>query len=193
MHGTGTPAGITSPGAEEKRHAGPSHLLSRLARSSDVNANFTALAEAITGLQARVDALDGGGTLPISGTYTVLGQQTGLMPFGPQGVVEAIIYSGSLTLGPGETSGSASMSIRELKHDLNIGPSGSSRTFSDSTETIQGSWSTSNGGAGVTLSIPNDNSQVRPLRFARAGLRLYIGNSINPADGSSVLLFLIRR
>jgi len=163
------------------------------ARSGEVNENFKALADAITALEARVTALDGTGQ-PLTGNYFLMGFQTGLMAFGQQAVIEGIVYTGSVTLGEGATpaGGPATMELREAKNELSVGPNGSSRVFGDINETLQISW-TWNSTTGLALIVPDDQNQPRTLRFARGATRLFIGNHLNANDGSSVMLFLIRR
>lgn len=154
------------------------------ARSSEVNENFQALADAVTALEAKVAALEGT-NVPFAGSYFLMGFQTGLMPFGQQAVIEGIVYTGNLTLAAG---GALSLTLREAKNELHVGGPNASRTFVDVTEQISGTWSV-DPATGLRLHLPGNPA---PLRFARGGPRLFIGNHLNAADGSSVMLFLVR-
>lgn len=159
-------------------------------KANEVNENFAALAEAITNLEARVAAVEG--AAPIPGKYFLMGYQTGLIPAGQGAIIEGIVYTGNVTLGEGTTSGAASLVINEFKNQLNVGPNGSSRqSITVPPDTIGSSWNTTSGAA-LALVVPDDNNQPRTLRFARGAGRLYIGNHLNPNDGSTVMLFLVR-
>lgn len=163
------------------------------ARSAEVNENFAALAEAITTLTQRVDAIEGVG-VPIPGSYFLMGYQTGLIPAGAGAVVEGIVYTGTLTLSgaPGATTGPLTLVLREAKNELHIGPPLSSRQFVNINETIDATW-TFTPGQGLALNMPDDDGEIRAIRFARASTRLHIGNHLNAKDGSTVMLFLIRQ
>lgn len=163
------------------------------ARSAEVNENFAALAEAITTLAQRVDAIEGIG-VPIPGSYFLMGYQTGLIPAGAGAIIEGIVYTGNLTLAgsPGATSGSLTLALREVKNELHIAEPQSSRTTKTMNETIEAGW-TFTPGQGLALNMPDDDGEIRAIRFARASTRLHIGNHLNAKDGSSVMLFLIRQ
>jgi hypothetical protein len=155
------------------------------AKSREVNENFAALADAITRLETQVAALQGA-NVGIPGEYSVLGYQTGLIPAGAGAVIEGIVYTGDLTLAAG---GGLTLTLREFKNELHVGQPASNRVFKSTTESITGTWSDPDDAA---LALHLEGEQ-RPLRFARGGPRLFIGNSLNGADGSTVMLFLVRR
>ncbi|HEY0822927.1 MAG TPA: hypothetical protein VGD76_04005 [Ramlibacter sp.] len=160
------------------------------ARSGEVNENFKALADAITALEARVAALEGGS--PVPGRYFLMGFQTGLQAFGGrEAVIEGIVSTGNVTLAPG---GGATLVLNEFKNELHTNPDGAFRTGGQTLgETIQATWSISEETGGLQIFVPDDTGQVRRLRFGRAAARLHIGNHLNPNDGSTVMLFLIRQ
>lgn len=161
------------------------------ARSAEVNENFKALADAITALEAKVAALEE--APPIPGRYFLMGFQTGLQAFGGrEAVIEGIVYTGNVTLAAG---GSATLVLNEFKNELHTNPEGAFRTGGQTlAETIPASWSISEETGGLQIFVPDDSSpQPRRLRFGRAAPRLHIGNHLNPNDGSTVMLFLIRQ
>jgi hypothetical protein len=162
-------------------------------KANEVNENFAALADAINGLDARLTALDGGGTLPFAGNYFLMGFQTGLIPAGGQAIIEGIVYTGDVTLHAGATpgGGALTMTVREAKNELHVSATGSSRAFVDVTETTEAQWVVES--TGLVLVVPADVGAPRRLRFARGATRLFIGNHLNAIDGSSVMLFLIRK
>lgn len=155
------------------------------ARSHEVNENFAALAEAVTAMQAQVEALQGG-SVPLPGNYFLMGFQTGLIPAGAGAVIEGIVYTGQVTLSAG---GGLTMTLREAKNEMHITQPATTRVFKDVTETLEGSWTSSPPNVALSLMLPGN---PQPLRFARGGPRLLIGNHLNASDGSSVMLFLVR-
>jgi hypothetical protein len=160
-------------------------------KSSEVNENFAALADAITALEAKVAVLEGT-NVPIPGNYFLMGFQTGLQSFGGQeAVIEGIVYTGNVTLAPG---GIATLTLNEFKNELHVRPAGSDRnTGQNLNEKVNGTWSISEETGGLQIFVPADNGEIRRLRFARAAPRLQIGNHLNGNDGSTVMLFLIRQ
>lgn len=164
------------------------------ARSVEVNENFKALADAITALEARVGTLEGA-SLPVPGTYFLMGFQTGLIPAGQQAVIEGIVYTGNVTLHAGATPGGgpATLTLREAKNELHVGGPTASRRFVDVNENIEASWTLNSATGGLALILPDDQGQPRTLRFARGASRLHIGNHLNATDGSTVMLFLVRQ
>jgi hypothetical protein len=160
------------------------------ARSAEVNENFKALADAITALEGKVAALDEGP--PITGSYFLMGFQTGLQAFGGrEAVIEGIVYTGNMTLAPG---GAATLVINEFKNELHTSPDGATRRTGQSLgENVAGTWSISQETGGLQIFLPDDTGEIRRLRFGRASGRLQIGNHLNPNDGSTVMLFLIRQ
>ena len=160
------------------------------ARSAEVNENFAALAAAITALEAKVATLEE--VPPVPGRYFLMGFQTGLQAFGGrEAVIEGIVYTGNVTLSPG---GAATLVINEFKNELHTNPDGAFRSTGQSLgENVAGTWSISEETGGLQIFVPDDTGEVRRLRFGRAAARLQIGNHLNPNDGSTVMLFLLRQ
>ena len=93
------------------------------ARASEVNANFNTLGNAINALAARIDRIEGGAltNASIAGAYRIFGFQTGLFAGTTSGLVEAITYSGTLTLLADGTYKGSLVEVANVLGGLNSG------------------------------------------------------------------------
>lgn len=150
------------------------------ARAADVNANFQALVNAVNGLTSRVSKLEGQVTAAdLAGTYAIHQFQTELGGGVSQRVAVYTSSAATLTLAADGT-GSVS-SVATQGHQLNL-PSGSLLPRSDTDPAGSLAWTLAGGTVnmlGGTFSVAN-------------GGRLLIRTSANPADGTNVLLLLVR-
>lgn len=149
------------------------------ARAADVNANFQALVTAINGLGARVSKLEGNiVSSDLVGTYTLKRFQSEL---GGGASERVAIYTSGGTVALA-TDGSVTLSgITELGHQLNL-PSGTLTAINRPQPAGTATWSYSGGTVtafGQSFAVAN-------------GGRLLIATSVNPADGTNVLLLLTR-
>lgn len=152
-------------------------------RSGALHENSRAVADAVTDLQGDVAVLEGT-NVPVAGNYALQGFRTGGPPLGQVGTTEGIAYAGSVALHAG---GGLSGAVRQGRNEPNVTGRGPARALDGVAEEISGTWSFEPD-AGLALHLPG---HAAPLRFARGGPRLFVGNQ-NAADGSSVLLFLVR-
>jgi hypothetical protein len=155
-----------------------------VARASEVNANFTALATAINDLATRVSALEtptiAAATVP--GTYKYLsldvGATAGMLPGGSGALqVTSAKGSGTYVLNAG---GSATLSTNDFSTVANIIVSGGSVTAGETLgetgpQSNPATWSVSNGELVITTGLVTDV----PVNFVPASSRLFIGTSRN--------------
>ena len=149
------------------------------ARAADVNANFQALVTAINSLGTRVSKLEGQiASADLVGTYAINRFQSELGG-GASERVAMYTAEGTATLaadGTGTATGNT-----ELGHQLNL-PGGTLSAINRPQAPGSFTWSFSGGrvtALGATFSVV-------------AGGRLLIRTSVNPADGTNVLLLLTR-
>ena len=151
------------------------------ARAAEVNADFQALVTAINGLGTRVSKLEGNlVAADFVGTYTLNRFQTELGG-GASAYVAVYTAGGTITLaadGTATTTGTG-----EQGHQLNV-VTRALTPFNTPPDTGSVTWSYSGG----RVTVPTYG-----ISFAVAdGGRLLIATSVNPADGTNVLLLLTR-
>ena len=157
-------------------------------------ARVTKLEEQITMLEGQIAKLAGPITAAdLVGIYTFSGLQTGLIPAALAGEVEAISYSGTVQL---LATGQLLRNTRENGHDLlwtlSSSPTGTTLSTSRSSftrfdNTFDGTWSLT----GSTLTLYFGNT---PVQFSyAAGGGILVATSFNNADGSNILLILVRQ
>lgn len=149
------------------------------ARAADVNANFQALVTAINALTTRVSKLEGSiVSADLVGTYALNRFQSELGGGASQRVA---VYTGDGTVTFAAGGGASISGNTELGHQLNL-PSGTLTAINRPQASGTSTWSYA--GGRVT---------VLGVSFAVAdGGRLLIATSVNPADGTNVLLLLTR-
>lgn len=151
------------------------------ARAADVNANFQALVTAINALGARVTKLEPPtAAADFAGTYAMQRFQTELGGGGSARVAVYTSSDGTVTLAADGTA--TRTSSTEQGHQLNL-PGDTLTPFSGSSDAAGAiTWTYSGGKVtifGGTFSVAD-------------GGRLLIRTSANPADGTNVLLMLVR-
>lgn len=147
------------------------------AKASEVNANFQALVTAINGLNTRVSKLEGKITsADMIGTYVLHRLQTEL------GTGRVAVYTSGPTTLKLEANGSALLSgSTEKGHQLNL-PQNTLTAINRS-----------DGSATIPWSLTGSKLSFAGQEFSVAdGGRLLIGTSSNPADGTNVILLIVR-
>lgn len=152
------------------------------ARAAEVNANFQALVTAMNSLSTRVSKLEGNiVSSDLVGTYTVNQFQTELGASSSTSAGRVAVYTGGGTV-TFAVDGSATWSGQtELGHQLNL-PSLTLTAINNPQATSTTTWSYSGGKVtffGTTFTVVS-------------GGRLLITTSVNPLDGTNILLLLTR-
>jgi hypothetical protein len=185
---------VLAPVAAEAASVPNTFSANTAAKASEVNANFTALVNAVTTLEQKVAALENGQTASagIAGTYDLFEvfvdvDQNNGENYGVAGAT----MTGSITFNNnGSGSGSSTESYRQLAiSESNISVSGQTVKQTDvrlnennNTESFSFTWTQS----GNTVTVDADVDQV----FVRAG-NLLIGRLVG--EGRNGLSILVRR
>lgn len=152
------------------------------AKAAEVNANFQALATAINALATRVARLDGPPTAAgLAGTYAVNGIQTELVPGSGSGRVIVYTYEGTATFA---ANGTGTFSLNSKGHNL---------LFTSPLTTTRSAVNSSTGATPFTWSLAGNTLTALDGAFSIvSGGQLLIRSTVNPADGTNVLLLLSR-
>jgi hypothetical protein len=151
------------------------------AKAAEVNANFQALATAVNTLTTRVAKLEGQVTAAdLAGTYALHQFQSEL---GGGGAQRVAVYTnnGTATVTLAANGTATTTSVTSQGHQLNL-PAGTLTAVNTTDPAANLTW---------TLTAGRVNLFGGDFSVADGG-RLLIRTSVNPADGTNVLLLLVR-